>query len=664
LNYKDLQMRFCFSCLFLALLTQGVAASDVQRRTANDGQLLMEDIPEIPAALPSVLSRYQDIRTTRLVGWSKDSNNIFVKTLNGEVTQLHRVDKPGGELRQLTFGEEPVGEVLLQPGSDLMALTLDKGGNGFDQVYLLDAGNGSLNALTDGKGRNNRMAWDRQGRHLAYRSTRRNGRSNDIWMQDVKAHGPATLLLETEDGALWKPIDFSRDGKKMLIQQFLSVIDSRVYVKDLSDGQVQLLAGSAETPSSNIATGFSHDDEYVLFVTNQRNGAAELAKVSLDGSAETTFMSAASYWDITQFVLSPDRSRGAFVANEGGISKLYLFDPERLVFKPVRRIPEGLISGLIFSPDGKKLGMTLNSSRNPNDAFVLELARKSLRSRKLERWTFSETGGMDTGKFVKPAQIKYPSPAEEAGKVLPTPAFAYLPSGRGPFPVIIHVHGGPENQFRPRFNPNFQMWIDQLNVAIIAPNIRGSLGYGASYLTMDDGYKREAAVRDIGALLDWIATQKHLDANRVVIMGASYGGYIALASAVHYSDRLRGVVDRFGISNFVTFLENTQDYRREMRRFEYGDERDPEMRAFLQSISPLNNVEKIKIPLLIQQGRNDPIVPTSESDQMVKALREQGQTIWYMNALNEGHSYSKKENRDLFQQATVLFLQKYLLGEE
>lgn len=654
-------MRFCLSFLFLALLVSNAAATEVQRRTANDGQLLMEDIPEIPRSLPSVLGRYQDIDTTRLVGFSRDSKHIFIKTETGGVTQLHRVDKPRGERHQLTFGNEPIGEVLLRPGSDLMALTRDEGGDEFDQIFLLDTQDRELRALSKDRGLNNRMAWDRQGRHLAYRSTRRNGRSNDIWVQDVESGAPATLLLKADDGALWKPIDFSRDGKKLLIQQFLSVIDSRIYIKNLPDGELQLLAGDAENPSSNIATGFSRDDASVLFVTNQRNGAAELAKTNLQGVTATTFMSAASYWDITQFVLSEDRSRGAFVSNEAGISKLYLFDPDRLTYKLVRRIPDGLISGLIFSPDGKKLGMTLNSARNPNDAFVLELGRKPLSSSRLKRWTYSEAEGLDTRKFVKPIQIKYPSPAEQPGKVLATPAFVYLPPGRGPFPVIIHVHGGPENQFRPRFKPTFQMWIDQLGAAVIAPNIRGSLGYGSRYITLDDGYKREAAIQDIGALLDWIAKQRQLDENRVAIIGASYGGYVALASAVHYSDRLRAAVDRFGISNFVTFLENTQDYRREMRRIEYGDERDPEMRAFLQRISPLNNVEKIKIPLFVQQGRNDPIVPTSESDQLVKALREQGQTVWYMNALNEGHSYDKKENRDLFQQATFLFLKKYLL---
>jgi dipeptidyl aminopeptidase/acylaminoacyl peptidase len=206
------------------------------------------------------------------------------------------------------------------------------------------------------------------------------------------------------------------------------------------------------------------------------------------------------------------------------------------------------------------------------------------------------------------------------------------------------------------------MWASDMGVAVLAPNVRGSLGYGGGYLSLDDGRQRESAVRDIGALLDWIATQDDLDETRVAVFGASYGGYMALASAVHYSDRLVGAVDRAGISNFVSYLENTADFRRDLRRFEYGDERDPEMRAFLESISPLNNVDRISIPLLIVQGQNDPVVPVSESEQMVAALRARGQTVWYLNALNEGHGYEKKENRDVYQQVTYLFLQRYLLG--
>ena len=656
-------MRILLTGLFLMLLASTGSSADVQRRTANDGQLIMEDIPSIPESLPPLLSRYQNIRSASFSSFSKDSKNIFIKTRLGPVSQLHRVKVPGGARYQVTFGEEPVGEVLLQPNNNQLALTLDDGGDEFDQIFLFNPDEGRMHLLSDGEALNNRMAWDRQGRKLAYRSTRRNGRSNDIWIQNTNSSDPATLVLATDDGTLWKPVDFTRDGKKLLIQQFVSVADSRIYIKELPDGELRLMAGNAGNPSSNIATGFDAQDDGFLFVSNYHKGEAEVAKASLDEPPVITYVSSASNWDITQFVLSPDRKRGAFIANEGGISRLYLFDPKRLSYKLVEKVPEGLISHLEFSPNNKKLGMTLNSARNPNEAFVLDVGRKPLSAGKLTRWTFSETGGLDTEKFSVPVAVRFPSPVNGGEEMLPIPAFVYLPPGDGPFPVIIHVHGGPENQFRPRFNSNFQLWIDQLGVAVIAPNIRGSLGYGSRYITLDDAYNREAAVKDIGALLDWIALQPQFDKDRVAITGASYGGYIALASAVHYSDRLRAAVDRVGISNFVTFLENTQDYRRELRRVEYGDERDPEMRAFLQQISPLNNVDRIKIPLFIQQGSNDPIVPRSESDQMVAALREQGQVVWYMNALNEGHGYAKKENRDLFQQATFLFLQKYLLGD-
>ena len=228
--------------------------------------------------------------------------------------------------------------------------------------------------------------------------------------------------------------------------------------------------------------------------------------------------------------------------------------------------------------------------------------------------------------------------------------------------MVVSIHGGPEGQSRPGFSSTYQMWMEKLGVAVVIPNVRGSAGYGKTYLSLDNGFKREDSVRDIGALLDWMETQPDLDSDRVAVFGGSYGGYMVLASSFHYSDRLKAAVDIVGISNFVTFLENTQDYRRDLRRVEYGDERDPEMRAYLENIAPMNHVDKIRHPMLIVQGENDPRVPVTESEQVVAALREQGQVVWYMNALNEGHGYRKKENRDIYQQATVLFLREHLLN--
>lgn len=661
---KILNMIRLLIFLLLILPPLSLKADEVERRTANNGQVILENIPPIPADLAEALNRYQNIRSARFAGWTEDGKGIYIGTRFGAITQLHRVDMPGGSRRQITFGSEPIGEMATQPGGDLLAFTRDQDGDEFDQIVVLDPATGKNRLISDGEALNNRLVWDRQGRQLAYRSTRRNGRSNDVWVQSIKPGEPARLVHESDDGSLWKPIDFSRDGEYLLIQQFNSVVDSRVWLKKLPDGEMRQLAGSDVMLSSNIAVGFDRHDRNVFIVTNQRDGAAELASVSLSEPAKITFIPSTANWDITLFVLSEDRTRGAFVTNENAISRLHLFDPDKFTYASVKRVPVGLINGLAFSPDSKSLGMTLNSAQSQSDAWVLKLGRSPLSSKALVRWTFSEVGGLDTDKFSTPEPVAYPSPLGQEGQTLTIPAFVYLPRGKGPFPVIISVHGGPESQFRPTFNAEFQTWIDHLGVAVIAPNIRGSLGYGAVFLRLDDGKKREDAVQDIGSLLDWIALQPKLDSDRVAVVGTSYGGYMALASAVHYSDRLRAAIDLMGISDFVTFLESTQDYRQELRRGEYGDERDPEMRTFLESISPLHNADKIKIPLLVVQGSNDPIVPMSESEQLVKALRERGQTVWYMNAKNEGHGYGRKENRDLFQQAAILFLRKYLLADD
>jgi dipeptidyl aminopeptidase/acylaminoacyl peptidase len=326
-------------------------------------------------------------------------------------------------------------------------------------------------------------------------------------------------------------------------------------------------------------------------------------------------------------------------------------------------MPLGLIYNLKFHPDNRQIAVTLNTAQSPSDVFVLKLGRNPLAAKSLSRWTYSEVGGLDTRSFVEPELVQFPT-FDLIGEIPRNiPAFVYRPDGDGPHPVIIFVHGGPEGQYRPSFNSAFQMWVGELGAAVIAPNIRGSTGYDSEFVSLDDGFRREDAVKDIGALLDWIANQPELDENRVAIYGGSYGGYIVLASAVHYSDRLRAGVDVVGISNFVSFLETTEDYRRDLRRHEYGDESDPEIRAFLERISPLNNADRIDIPLLVTQGQNDPRVPVSESEQIVKALRDQGQPVWYIKAMNEGHGFDRKENLDIHHQATVMFLQRYLVGD-
>ena len=280
------------------------------------------------------------------------------------------------------------------------------------------------------------------------------------------------------------------------------------------------------------------------------------------------------------------------------------------------------------------------------------------------RWTSSEVGGLNTSTFVTPELIEYETFDLVDGKPRKIPAFYFKPEkSNGPMPVLISIHGGPESQYRPFFRSTLQYYLNELGIAVLAPNVRGSNGYGKTYLQLDNGGKREDTVKDIGKLLDWIAQQPELDSGRVGVMGGSYGGYMVLAAMIQFNDRLRAGIDVVGISNFVTFLENTKAYRRDLRRAEYGDERDPEMRAFLNKISPTTNAHKIARPMFIAQGLNDPRVPASESEQMVKVIRENGGAVWYMLAKDEGHGFRKKTNRNFYSNVVALFLQTFLLPE-
>ncbi len=647
--------------LAVSLLLASVSFAEVNERRLNNGNLVLQDIPEIPDSIVEDLNRYQNVRSAGFLSWTDDGRGVYVSTRFGDVNQIHRVDMAGGARQQLTFFDEPVGGVARQPDGATLSFTMDAGGSEFSQIFTLDAESGQTRMITDGGSRNGAVLWNRDGSKIAYQSTRRNGRSNDVWMMDPTNPETAETVLESPDGSWWGPADFNRAGDKMLVTNYVSAADSRIHLLDLKTGEHELIAGGGDVATANFTFGFSADEQGLYFVTNQSSEFRQLAYRRFDDPENIEIISAAIPWDVGNGAASDDRQRAAFVANENGLSKLYLLDPKDNDYRLVEGLPTGLIGGLEFSPDGRRLALTLNTAQSPSDTFVLELGKRPLQYGKLERWTKSEVGGLNTDSFVVPSLVTFPTFDQADGQARQIPAFVYQPPGDGPFPVIVSIHGGPEAQARPGFSSTYQMWAQKLGAAVVVPNVRGSAGYGKSYLQLDNGYLREDSVKDIGALLDWIATQPQLDQDRVAVFGGSYGGYMVLASSVHYSDRLKAAVNIVGISSFVTFLENTQDYRRDLRRVEYGDERDPKMRAFLEKISPLNNVEKIKVPMFVVQGQNDPRVPVTEADQIVAALRENGQSVWYMNALNEGHGYRKKENRDVYQQAVMLFFQEHLL---
>jgi dipeptidyl aminopeptidase/acylaminoacyl peptidase len=448
----------------------------------------------------------------------------------------------------------------------------------------------------------------------------------------------------------------------LVIGQYVSVTDSRLHLLDLERGELRPLAGGADDPAAwtVIDPELTPDGKALFVVTDAVDGIRRLGRLDLETGGFTPLTGDID-WDVEGFAIDDSGRHAAFVVNEDGIGRLHLMDPATGEHAPVPAIPTGLVGGLEFSPDGERLGLTLNTPRTPSDAFVLEIGETPLAAGELVRWTFSEVGGLDTEAFAAPELVHYPTFDSVAGVPREIPAFVYRPAGEGPHPVVVYIHGGPEAQYRPSFSSTFQLWLAELGVVVVAPNVRGSSGYGREYLTLDNGRLREDSVRDIGALLDWIATQPDMDADRVAVYGGSYGGYMVLASLVHFGDRLRAGVDYVGISNFVTFLENTEDYRRDLRRPEYGDERDPEMREFLESISPANHAGEIASALFVVQGANDPRVPASESEQIAREVRANGHRVWTMTAANEGHGFAKKPNRDLLEQLVFLFFEENLL---
>ncbi|WP_428311070.1 S9 family peptidase [Hydrocarboniphaga sp.] len=634
-----------------AIFLNALPAQAVER--IERGNLVMEDVPAIPPALAERTNRYQQTRSASLAGWLARDQGLLISTRFAETAQVHLVAAPGADRRQLTFFAEPVAEVAAAPDGQHFLFTKDVGGGEFYQVYQYDLGSGDIQLLSDGKARNTDLRWSSSGERFAYSTTRRNGKDTDVV---IGTPGKTEVRAVTAREGAWSALDFSPDGRRLLLSHYVSANESELYLADLSgDGLPELQRfHPASEPVSFSTARFSRDGRGVYYVSDQDSDFQRLRYEQLDGSAARV-LTADTHWDVEQIELSGGGSFLAYTVNADGISQLHLLDLKTGKSLSVPALPAGVISGLEFDAGGKRLGFNLNNARNPTDVFSIEVGSGA--SRKLTRWTRSETGGLNASTFTEPQLIHVNS-----FDGLQVPAFYYRGLGDGPRPVLISIHGGPESQALPSFNPLIEFYARELGISVLVPNVRGSSGYGKKYLTLDNGRLREDSVRDIGALLDWIATQPELNAERVAVMGGSYGGYMTLASMTRYNNRLRGGIDVVGISNWVTFLTNTQDYRRDLRRAEYGDESDPKMRAFLQAISPTTNAARITRPMFIVQGANDPRVPASEAEQMVETIRNNnGGEVWYLLAKDEGHGFRKKANRDLYNNAAILFLQKILL---
>jgi dipeptidyl aminopeptidase/acylaminoacyl peptidase len=462
----------------------------------------------------------------------------------------------------------------------------------------------------------------------------------------------ADKLVVQVTGGGWSVQDWSPDDSTLLLMEYLSVNKSNIYLADVATGKLTLLTD----PSKDVAYGgaaFTKDGKSIYLTSDESGEFQQLARMSLsDKKMVSLSQDLAS--DVEGFELSHDGSKLAFAINERGRTQLFIMDTKTGVKQQVPNLPVGVISLGAWRNGDSEFSVSMTSAQSSSDVYSVDA--KSLQ---LTRWTESEMGGLVPSELPAAKLVEWKS---FDGKMIS--GFLYQPTSRftGKRPVIINIHGGPEGQSRPTFLGRNNYFLNELGCAILFPNVRGSVGYGKSFVAMDNGLKRLDSVKDIGALLDWIADSKDLDASRVMITGGSYGGYMTLACAVDYNDRIACSLDVVGISHFGTFLKNTESYRRDLRRVEYGDERDPEIASFFERIAPLNNSGKISKPLFVVQGGNDPRVPLSEAEQMVAKVKNNNSPVWYLMANDEGHGFRKKNNADYQFYATVLFVEQYLLG--
>jgi dipeptidyl aminopeptidase/acylaminoacyl peptidase len=644
-----------------ALAQAAEAAPAAARKTISVPEAITAvDVPPIAAEDVADLAPYENLRSASFNDWHPSERRILVTTRFGEVSQVHEVAMPLGARRQLTFSDHRVLGGQYRPDAPgQVGFALDEGGAENYQVFVLDRESGEVVRLSDGEHRHEAAQFSNRGNRVAWVSNARNGRDFDLYVADPAKPGAERLVAELP-GA-WYPSDWSPDDTRIAMINYISANLTSLWIVDLATGErTRLTPEPGDEPVAYGGATFSPDGRSIYTTSDAGSEHRRLVRLDL-ASGEWTTLSTDVDWDVQGFDVSDDGTLVAFFANEDGFARAHVRSTADNQPWPAPELPLGVAYGLDFRPGSHEFAFTFTWARSSADVYSWDVD-----DRRLTRWTDSEMGGLPPTRFVEPELVRYPTFDEAApGERRTIPAFVYRPDPakhQPPYPVYIDIHGGPEGQERPGFLGTDNFLADRLGVALVKPNVRGSSGYGKSYLKLDNAELREDSVKDIGALLDWIATQPDLDPRRVMVGGGSYGGYMVLASMVHYGDRLCCGFDYVGISNFVSFLENTQDYRRELRRVEYGDESDPEMRDFLERISPLTRAAEISKPLLVAQGANDPRVPLSESDQIVEALAARGTPAWYIVAADEGHGFSKKSNADYLRAVWIEFIRQHLLA--
>lgn len=667
------RLKIGFVAALLAVVPGWLMAQSIDDEAlAPPAQLHVQDIPPIPMSLVRKVSRYTDFRGHALVGWHPMESELLVshRQAGASVPQLYRLRSPMGELEPLTQGNEPVTRASYEPQyGRYVVYQRNVGGSEANQIYRLDVQTRQSTVLTQPDEASEAVGWVK-GRSkgepslLLYTTlpldrTAQGGKRESIktilWSVDPLAPDTSRRKIVELQGTGWSVGGVSRDGQQLSLARSVSANGAQIWVVNLKEGKARRVLPLQDSvdDSAYRAGPFSRDGKRLFFVTDRDGEYRELNVLRLSDE-KVTRITADLPVDVQSLAISDDDRYLALTLNFHGRDELRLFDGRTLKALPLPDIPAGSVRAMSFQAKGNLLAFSVISQKGPGQIHVLNPV-----TGRTTQWTRAYApSGIDLQTFADQQIIQWKSfdGLMLSGLISKPPA-----RFTGKRPVIVVIHGGPAAQATMGFLNRWNYFVQELGVAIVEPNVRGSLGYGKTFLSLDDGYKRQDAVRDIGSLLDWIASQPDLDSSRVMVTGGSYGGYMTLATSVAYADRIAGSVAIVPPSNLVSFLTSTESHRRDLRRVEYGDERDPAMRAFLESIAPLNNAEKITKPLFVVQGKNDPRVHYTESEQIVAKVRQNGQKVWYLLAENEGHGFVRKENADFLFYANVKFVEEFLL---
>ncbi len=645
--------------------------------------LRIAGIPPVPKSLAERVGKYTEFKPVGVVAWHPRKHELLVASRRGATTQLHLLDEPMGTLTPLTDFPDPVGYATFEPKrGDYLVYARDSGGNEASQLYRYDFASATTTLLTDPAEKHAIGDWNHSRDALLLISTQldktagpagRDAVTTEVARLDPR-HPEAIRPIASLPGGGWGDFRWARGDKVLYALEYRSATEGAIWKIDVATGaKTQLLPRPKTKRVGTVSYGNLHltPDGRRLVYTSDEDGEFQQLSVLDVATGRRRVLTRDIPWDVDEVVMhgedggdesSARREVACALIDVAGRNELRLFDLATGRALPMPALPDaaraGSISRLRFAKNGNRdeIAFTVNSAKSPGDVYSFDTRAGA--SANVVQWTKATVDGVDTTSFREAEIVRWNSfDGREITGLISRPPTRFT----GKRPVLVNIHGGPESQARIGFIGRNEYFVDELGIAFIQPNVRGSSGYGKTFVSLDDGMKREDSVKDIGALLDWIAAQPDLDASRVMVAGGSYGGYMSLAVATNYSDRIAASIDVVGISSFTTFLQRTETYRRDLRRVEYGDERDPAMRAFFDRISPLANADRIRKPLFVVAGLNDPRVPYQEGEQIVAKVRSNGVPVWHLVADNEGHGFARKPNADYQFYAQVLFMRQFLL---